>query len=130
MFDKFLIVENSLRPWEEAGEVKGFRFQARLGYYRGLTLSMVEALDISIDGQVVERSAVRLDEGKGWLSLDEMETAYDRRWGFGQAVEIGVLLPGGLAPGSHELSFSERLRVSYLPFPSINSDAKTLTLAA
>lgn len=129
MFDKYLIVDGSLRNVGPSDAPSGFAFEAKLGYYRGLGLSMVEALDITVDGEAVPREAVRFDEGNGPLSLDEMETAFDRRWPFGAPATITVERDGGLAPGEHSLEFSQQLRISYMPFPSINSDAKSLTIA-
>lgn len=129
MFDKYLIVDDSLRNVGPADAPSGFAFEAKLGYYRGLGLSMVEALDVTVDGEAIPREAIRFDEGNGPLSLDEMETAFDRRWPFGASATITVEHSGGLAPGEHKLEFLQRLRVSYMPFPSINSDAKTLTVA-
>ncbi|UAJ11093.1 C-glycoside deglycosidase beta subunit domain-containing protein [Glacieibacterium megasporae] len=129
MFDKYLIVEDSLRATAD-----GFTFDARLGYYRGLGLSMIEDIAVTIDQQPVPREAIRFDETGGGgavpLTLAEMETAYDRRWKFGGIATISVVQSEPLAPGSHSLTLSERLRVSYLPFPAINADAKTMTLAA
>lgn len=123
MFDKYLIVDESLRATAD-----GFAFDARLGYYRGLGLSMVEDLAITINGTVVPRDAVRFDEGGGPLTLDEMEHAFDRRWNFGAVATIAVIWPDPIHAGDYALTLSERLRVSYLPFPAINTDAKTLTL--
>lgn len=125
MFDKYLIVENSLRA-----TANGFAFDARLGYYRGLGLSMIEDLAVTVDGEPVPREAVRFDEGPAPLTLDEMETAYDRRWNFGAVATVSVVRDEPLAPGEHALTLSEKLRVSYLPFPAFNTDAKTLSLAA
>ena len=129
MFDKYLIVDGSLRNVGPTDAPSGFAFEAKLGYYRGLGLSMVEELDVTIDGEAVPREAIRFDEGNGPLSLDEMETAFDRRWPFGAPATITVERDGGLAPGEHSLEFSQQLRISYMPFPSINSDAKSLTIA-
>ena len=124
MFDKYLIVEKSLR---RTGN--GFAFDARLGYYRGLGLSMIEALDVTVDGDTVPRDAVRFDEGPGELTLVEMEQAYDRRWPFGAIATISVERPGGLSVGKHQLTLKEVLRVSYLPFPLIAEDSKVLSVA-
>ncbi len=129
MFDKYLIVDGSLRNVGPDHAPDGFAFEAKLGYYRGLGLSMVEALDVTIDGEPVPRDAVRFDEGNGPLTLDEMETAFDRRWPFGASATITVEHRGGLAPGEHRLELSQRLRISYMPFPSINTDAKTLAIS-
>jgi hypothetical protein len=129
VFDKYIIVEGSLRNVGPAGAPTGFAFDTKLGYYRGLGLSMVEALDITVDGQAVPPTAVRFDEGKGPLTLAQMETAYDRRWNFGAPATIYVERPGGLAPGEHQLTLQQRLRVSYLPFPAFNNDSKKLKVA-
>lgn len=123
MFEKYLIVDDSLRRTEN-----GFAFDAKLGYYRGLGLSMVEDLAVTIDGQPVPRSAIRFDEGKGPLSLDEMETAYDRRWGFGEVATIAIDWPDRLSAGAHDLGLIERLRVSYMPFPSIRTTERKIVL--
>ncbi len=129
MFDKYLIDTATLRNTGPADAPTGFAFEAKLGYYRGLGLSMIEKLDVSIDGEALPREAVRFDEGNGPLSLDEMEQAYDRRWAFGTPATILVDHAGGFPSGEHELSLLQQLRVSYLPFPSINTDAKKVALA-
>ena len=119
MFEKYLIVEDTLRNVGPADAPTGFAFDAKLGYYRGLGLSMIEALDVTIDGEAVPREAARFDEGPGPLTLDEMETAFDRRWPFGAKATITVLRPGGLTPGPHDVGLTERLRISYMPFPGV-----------
>ncbi|EQB19638.1 C-glycoside deglycosidase beta subunit domain-containing protein [Novosphingobium lindaniclasticum] len=130
MFDKYLIDAASLRNTGPADAPTGFAFEARLGYYRGLGLSMIEKLDVSIDGNALPRAAVRFDEGGGPLTLEEMEAAYERRWPFGAPATILVDHAGGFPAGEHELALLQQLRVSYLPFPSINSDAKRVSLSA
>ncbi|SRR5258708_18585285 len=129
MFDKYLIVDGTLRNTGPASAPSGFAFDAKLGYYRGLGLSMIEDLAVSIDGEAVPRTAVRFDEGPGALTLDEMESSYDRRWAFGATATITVDHLGGFPAGKHTLSLTEKLRISYLPFPSINSDTKTVEIA-
>jgi hypothetical protein len=119
MFEKYLIVAGSLHNTGPADAPTGFAFDAKLGYYRGLGLSMVEALAVSVDGVPVSQETIRFDEGQGPLTLAEMETAYDRRWAFGAKASISVEQAGGLTPGDHMLSFTERLRISYLPFPAV-----------
>ncbi len=128
MFDKYLINADSLHNIGPADAPEGFAFKAKIGYYRGLGLSMIEELAISIDGEAVPRDAVRFDEGQGPITLDEMETAYDRRWPFGEEAVILVQHPGGFPAGAHELELRQKLRVSYLPFPAFNTDRKTVSL--
>ncbi|MDO7834150.1 DUF6379 domain-containing protein [Sphingobium sp. HBC34] len=124
MFDKYILVDGSLRSTAD-----GFSFDVMLGYYRGLGLSMIEDLVVSVDGQAVPRDAILFDEGKGPIALCDMEHAYDRRWPFGSKATIMVQCPQPLAAGDHHLSLKEVLRISYLPFPLVAEDSKTLTLA-
>lgn len=128
MFDKYLIDGGSLHNTGPADAPEGFAFKAKLGYYRGLGLSMIEELAVTIDGEPVPRQAVRFDEGPGPITLDEMATAYDRRWPFGAEATILVAHPGGFPKGAHDLGLRQKLRVSYLPFPSFNTDRKTVSL--
>jgi hypothetical protein len=128
MFDKYIIDAASVVNTGPADAPTGFSFTTKLGYYRGLGLSMVEDLKVSIDGQDLPRSAITFDEGPGPLTLDAMETAFDRRWAFGERATISVVLPGGFPKGEHKLALQQRLRVSYLPFPAFNNDEKLIAL--
>lgn len=130
MFDHHMICREGIENVVENGEITGFRFLARLPYYRGLGLSMVEDLAVTVDGEAVERGAVRLGlRGRSW-SLDELETVYDDRWNFGEKAVITVLRPGGLTPGRHRLKLAERLRISYLPFVPTTACETEIDIAA
>jgi hypothetical protein len=129
MFDKYLIDAATVRNTGPADAPTGFAFEAKLGYYRGLTLSMIEELAVTLDGTELPRAAVRFDEGQGPITLDAMETAYDRRWAFGTPATILVSHPGGLGAGEHRLALRQKLRVSYLPFPAFNNDEKIVRAA-
>ena len=130
MFDKYIIDPASIANLGPADAPTGFSFVTKLGYYRGLGLSMIEDLAVSIDGEALPREAIRFDEGPGPLTLDEMETAYDRRWAFGAPALILVDHPGGFPAGEHRLALQQRLRISYLPFPAFNNDEKVINFAA
>lgn len=130
MFDKHMICTDGFENVVENGQVTGFALLARLPYYRGLGLSMVEDIAITVDGEAVPRDAIRFSvRGRSW-SLDEMETCYDDRWNFGEKARLAVSLPGGLKAGEHRIELAERLRISYLPFVPTTRDAKVLALAA
>jgi hypothetical protein len=128
MFDKYIIDPATLCNTGPAEAPTGFSFTTRLGYYRGLGLSMIEDLKVSVDGEALPRAAIAFDEGKGPLSLDAMETAYDRRWPFGAPATITVAHPGGFPAGEHRLALQQKLRISYMPFPSFNNDEKVVSL--
>lgn len=125
MMDNKMIVEDSLESSD-----KGFAFYGRLPYYRGLGLSMVEDIQIAVDGEAVPREAVRFHVRGKTYTLDQMETVYDDRWNFGEKAKIIAMKPGGLPAGEHTIEFAVRMRVSYLPFVPTSKDTKTLALAA
>lgn len=130
MFDHRIICEEGFRNVSEGGTITGFEFQARLPYYRGLGLSMVEDLSVTVDGVEVPREDIRFSvRGRSW-TLDELETCYDDRWNFGEKATIFVARPGGLAAGRHQLKLAERLRISYLPFVPTTTFETDLELAA
>ena len=60
MFDKYLIDAASVRNTGPQDAPTGFAFESKLGYYRGLGLSMIEELTVSIDGETC-RMAPPLD---------------------------------------------------------------------
>ena len=126
MFDKYIIDPDSFANVGPENERTGFSFDTRLGYYRGLTLSMLEELAVSVDGDDLPRDAVSFDDGNGAIGLDEMETAYDRRWNFGAPAKLTVVYPGGLTAGKHTVSLRQRLRISYMPFPSVRFTEKVI----
>lgn len=124
MMDNKMIVEGSLQR-----EEGGFSFLGRLPYYRGLGLSMIEDILVSVDGEAIAREAIRFCVRGRTYTHDEMETVYDDRWNFGEAARI-LALGGELAAGDHAITFAVRMRVSYLPFVPTTKDTKQLALAA
>ena len=127
MFDKYLIVEDSIKNTREGGRIIGFEFGARLPYYRGLVLSMIEDVAVGVDGQNLPRERIRVALRGRSYSLAAMETEYEERWEMGEVATVLVERSGGRGPGHHRLELTERLRVSYLPFPLLGKDAKDVT---
>ncbi|BDZ44097.1 C-glycoside deglycosidase beta subunit domain-containing protein [Naasia aerilata] len=130
MFDRYIIVENSLRNVRQGSDVVGFAFDARCGYYRRLILSMVEELDVEVDGTPVPRQDVSLTVGGRTYSLDEMRSEYKVAWEFGEPATVTVAKPGGLPAGPHDIRLAEQLRISYLPVPHTPVTTQTLTVSA
>ncbi|WP_334185832.1 C-glycoside deglycosidase beta subunit domain-containing protein [Novosphingobium sp.] len=130
MFDKMMLCDEGFENVVENGETTGFSLLARLPYYRGLGLSMIEDITIAIDGEQVKREDVRFSvRGRSW-TLDEIETVYDDRWNFGEKAKVTVVRAGGLAQGGHQVEIAVRMRVSYLPFVPTTKTGRELQLAA
>jgi Domain of unknown function (DUF6379) len=129
MFDHYMICSDRFRNIVENGQVTGFEFGARLPYYRGLGLSMVEDIAISVDGSAVPREDVRFSvRGKNW-TLPELENEGDERWEMGEVATLRVRKPGGLSRGKHKIELAERLRISYLPFSPVTQSSKELIVS-
>ncbi len=130
MFDSYMICADTVRNVTRGGKVVGFEFGARIAYYRGLGLSMVEDLAVTVDGEKVPRECVRFSVGGRTFALDQMESEYEARWEFGEIATVSVLNEKGLSPGEHTLELIEQLRVSYMPFPIQGRDTKKVVAAA
>jgi Domain of unknown function (DUF6379) len=130
MFDKYMIVESGVRNLQDGQRVSGFEFGARLPYYRGLGLSMVEDIEVKVDGVLIPRERLRFVLRDRRYTLEEMERTYDAVWEMGEVARIEVLQPDGLTPGSHTIELVETLRVSYMPFPIQGRDSKKVSLGS
>ncbi len=130
MFDKYIICEDGFQNVSDGQQISGFQFKARLPYYRGLGVSMVEDLAVKVDGQAIPREAIRVTLHGRTYTLAELETEYEDRWEFGEPGTVTVMKPGGLSAGAHTLEVAPSLRISYLPFILVGTDAKELKLAS
>lgn len=130
MFEKYMICEQGFCNVIEADHVIGFRFKARLPYYRGLGISMIEDLAVSVDACRYPREAIKITIHGNTYSLDQMELEYEDRWEFGEEGIVTVQKPGGLIPGLHKIEMEDTMRISYLPFLLTGRDSKVLELAA
>jgi hypothetical protein len=84
VFDRYMICEDTLRNVEDGGVATGFELEVRMPYYRGLGLSMVEDIELTVDGERVAREALRFGVRGRAYSLDQMEDELDERWEFGE----------------------------------------------
>lgn len=125
MFDRYLVEEGSLRNESEDGNVVGWAIGARIGYYRGLGLSMIE-LQLTRDGETVPQDRIHLRLHGAQYRLVDIGDVLDDRWGFNETVTIFVEEEGGLTEGPHEVGLAQSLRISYLAVPSVNRDRKVL----
>ncbi|HWJ26268.1 MAG TPA: DUF6379 domain-containing protein, partial [Flavisolibacter sp.] len=61
MFEKYMIVENDVENIVENGKVTGFKFGARLPYYRGIALSLVEDIAVTVDGEDIPKEKIKFN---------------------------------------------------------------------
>jgi len=127
MFDKYIVCEDSLRTTDES------RTQAvvdiRMPYYRGLGLSMVEGVDLVVDGHPVAPTAASFTVHGNTYRMTDLPSVVDDRWEMGERAAIGFVVEEPLTTGDHVVSAAVRLRISYMPVPGGGRDSKTLALA-
>jgi len=126
VFDKYIVCEDSLRTVDDA-RTRG-SVEVRMPYYRGLGLSMVEGVDLAIDGDPVPVDATSFTVHGNTYPMTQLPTVLDDRWEMGEPARIDFDLGRRLEPGDHVVTAAVRLRISYMPVPGGGRDTKTLTL--
>ncbi|GCD89941.1 DUF6379 domain-containing protein [Nocardioides sp. LS1] len=127
MFDKYIVCEDSLRTTDD-DRTHG-RVEVRMPYYRGLGLSMVEGVDLTVDGTPIPAEATSFTVHGNTYPMTELPTVLDDRWEMGEPARVDFTVAQPLQPGEHVVSAAVRLRISYMPVPGGGRDTKTLTLA-
>jgi hypothetical protein len=127
MFDQYIVCEEGFRARDD-GPAGGV-VEVRMPYYRGLGLSMVEAVDLAVDGTPVPPRRTTFTVHGNTYTLDQLPTVLDDRWEMGERAQLAFETDEPLAPGEHDVAVSVRLRISYMPVPGGGRDSKRLTLA-
>ena len=128
MFDRYIVCEEGFRARDD-GRTGGV-VEVRMPYYRGLVLSMVEAVDLVLDGTPIPAGRTTFSVHGNTYTFDQLPQITDDRWEMGERAELGFETDEPLAPGEHEVGVAVRLRISYMPVPGGGRDSKRLTFAA
>lgn len=129
MFEKYMIVEDGVKNLHENGNTTGFQLHARLPYYRGVSLSMVQEIEVSVDGETLPQDRVDITIHGNTYNLQQREDELDDRWEMGEVATLTVHHEGGLSSGAHQLGLKINIRIGYLPFPAIrNAVPKTIVI--
>jgi hypothetical protein len=127
MYDQYIVCEEGFRARRDGAT--GGIVEVRMPYYRGLTLSMVEAVDLALDGQSVPPSRTTFTVHGNTYSFDQLPRTTDDRWEMGERAQLAFETDEPLAPGEHDIAVSVRLRISYRPVPGGGRDRTRLTLS-
>ncbi|MFD7292947.1 DUF6379 domain-containing protein [Streptomyces sp. NPDC059897] len=128
MFDQYIVCEDGFRTRDDGRP--GGRVEVRMPYYRGLFLSMVEAVDLTVDGTPIPPERTTFTVHGATYALAQLPEVTDDRWEMGEQAVLAFESDEPLAPGEHEVAVSVRLRISYMPVPGGGSDRKRLTLGS
>ena len=102
MFDKYIMCEEGFRRLDDGRT--GGRVEVRMPYYRGLGLSMVEAVDLIIDGTPVPPERTTFTVHGHSYTFAEMPGIIDDRWEMGERAELAFETDDPLTPGEHDVA--------------------------
>ncbi|MCS7006141.1 MAG: DUF6379 domain-containing protein [Thermoleophilia bacterium] len=93
----------------------GFQVAVRCPYYRGIWASLLEDVELTVDGERYGASAIRWTLGGQTYESERLFSTREVRWPFDEPALLTVTRPGGLEPGLHEVAVSVTWRWSYIP---------------
>ncbi|NMN04684.1 MULTISPECIES: DUF6379 domain-containing protein [unclassified Novosphingobium] len=94
---------------------EGFEIRIRTPNYRGFRISLLDGVDVAVDGERFGYENNLFALNGQTFSLEELRAASDVRWELGDPATIIVPRPGGLEPGIHQVYVGCRVRYPYFP---------------
>ena len=115
------------------GARTGFSLRVRQPNYRGIRLSLVEGISVTVDGEEFPAAGNRVRLNGQTYDLAALDSETQARWPVGTAIEVLVDRPGGLEPGVHLVEILLLLRHPYFPpqfRPSPIHDRRHVTIVS
>lgn len=100
---------NALRAFTLNDEVVGFTLDIGLNYYRGLPLSAIEKLEVTVDGKQIAPELMLFEFNEKLFQLDHLPLAFTEFWSVKKDLRLTVY-NGGLSEGEHEVELRLDLR--------------------
>lgn len=133
MLERSQMQSSGFRNTGSPGALTGFQLRLRLPNYRGTRLSLIDGVDVIVDGESFSHETNRIDVEGRLYSLAELREETVARWPIGVAATVFVDKPGGLEPGIHTVITTVRLRQPYFPIefqPTLASEERKATIVA
>lgn len=134
MLEHELIQSVGVANVTQDGEVTGFTFKLRMPNYRGLWGSLIDGVDVSVDGDTWDREQPTWTlQGKTFTIQELRQSQTEVRWQLDELATITVPHPGGLSVGVHNLAVDIALHAPYIPAeyqPSVFHAARKVTVVA
>ena len=130
MFDNNVFKENSCVNVTEDKKVTGYELQTNITYYRGIPMSMIEYIKVTVDGEAVAAEDIRISvDREDWFTLKEAETVTTYKWEYGEPLYIRVMKENGLSKGTHKVTLTVATRTAYIPVPLEGIKEREVTIA-
>jgi sugar phosphate isomerase/epimerase len=131
MLERDIIQHRGFANTVEGSRTTGFQVVLRNPNYRGLAGSLVDGVDVTVDGRRWTHDETSVVLQGRQFTLEELRRSTDARWALEQPAVVKVPLEGGLTPGVHAVSVGIRLRAPYVPIefqPNIVHAEASLTI--
>jgi hypothetical protein len=131
MFDESIINGDLIYPDDDS--FSSVRCKIRLPWYRGLSASCIEGIDVTIDDTVAHRDDLSLTLHGLTHSLDEVAGLNEVFWFVRHTADLHVRTPQPLRPGPHEMKVVMRLNIPYdrvQKFEEVGECKKRVTLVS
>lgn len=129
-----VICDDSMKQLYAAGKKIGCSFDVRLSYYRGHFLSVIDQLEVAIDGEKIPQENIFFSlDGKDY-GIAQLHDLVNVFWHITKPATIKVMKKGGFETGEHDIDFTMFFRSPYMCIgpdmymPIDSSGKKTLTL--
>lgn len=115
MLERTHIQSTGFRNVGPEGARTGFEVRIRQANYRASRLSLIEGVDITVDGTLYPAEGNLFRLGDKAYTQAELDEATQTRIYVGDYFTVMVPLPGGLARGVHLVGSAIRYRHPYFP---------------
>jgi hypothetical protein len=127
MFDKYLICPYGLRNvLSDTGHLEGFEVKIRIPYYRGVPLSVIDSITLTVGGETYTNEHIRFSVASGSFMMSEMSTVATKRWNLDEDATLRIYKPGGLVYFDQQVELLIAIRAPYGLFTG--HDAKRMTM--
>ena len=132
MPDNHMIFDQGFKNVSEKGQITCFQVKVQNMNYRGVPLSIVHGIEVTVDREVFKDDQIQSFTVRGHTyTLAEMEKMGDEktRWPWLEPATVTVRKPGGLKQGVHSVKVRLGIRVSYMEVvPTVYTGTRSLTI--
>lgn len=127
--------DGSLKNTYVNGEKMGYKFDIRLSYYRGHFLSVIDKLELKVDGKEVKQDDITFCLHGKEFGVAQLHDLVSEFWPILEPATIKVFQKGGLSAGEHDIDFTLIFHSPYMPvseteyMPWDSSQAKRMKIS-
>ena len=98
-----MLCEEPVENFVIGGKVRGYRINIRINSYRGMSLSCIQGLSVTVDGEKVPESDIAFLVNDKRFLLHELADQYKEYWYVLDKAVLEITKAGGLSVGEHEV---------------------------